>query len=188
MESSETTTPKDQYRSYHLRYLNTLDRLIYLLKKKVIQEEDLLKYFVDSFKIAKGLLEMKEYADYKKDGYTDLNDWCDKRVKDADPPLLPDPDIHIENGSFSPKEYSAKEGSFVTWISDDTLTHRIMSGDNKNDTKHGIEFDSGDSGVLALTKKGRKFSHQFNEVNSYDYFCQKHPYKEFGKVRITSAR
>jgi plastocyanin len=185
LESSEATTPKDEYRLYHIKYLNIFDRLVYLLKKKVIQEEDLLKYFLESFKIAKGILEMKEYANLKKEGYSDLNNWCDKHVKDAASPLLPNPDIHIENGLFSPKEYDAKVGSFVTWISDDTLVHRIMSLANGNETE-GIEFDSGDSGVLALTGKGKKFSHRFNAVNSYEYFCQKHPDKEIGNIKITN--
>jgi plastocyanin len=186
LETSEATTPKDQYREYHIKYLNIFDLLIYLSKKKVVEKEDLLKYFEDDFGIAKGVLEMKEYSNYKQDQWRDLSAWCDKNIKQADRPLLPNPDITIGKRTLDPKVKIARKGSFVTWISNDDEKHRIMSGRSLEDPEKGKEFNSEDSGILALTSKGKKYSHQFNEVNSYDYFCEKHS-EEVGKVTITSA-
>ena len=122
---------------------------------------------------------MKEFSKYIQKEYKDLNDWLNRNV-DVRPPILPMPDIKIKNGSLEPQKYNAKVNDYVTWISDDSLEHKIRS-----EADSGNEFSSPDSGVLALITKGSKFSHQFTSVNSYDYFCEKHPDTEVGKVTIT---
>lgn len=133
----------------------------------MIQEEDLLKYFGDDFKIAKGFFEMKEFSKYIQREYKDLNDWLNRNVRHVLPPILPMPDIKIKNGSLELQKYYAKVKDYVTWISDDFLEHKIRS-----EADSGKEFSSPDSGVLALLTKGSKFSHQFISVNSYYYFCE----------------
>jgi hypothetical protein len=170
------------HRSFSIRYLNIFDRLVYLANKDVIQQKDVLAYFEDSIRGAKGLFEMKEYGDYLK-RFKELNDWCDNAKIAAGPPPLPYPNIRIKNGLIYDKLYNAKEGDFVTWITEDSEKHRIMSGKDQNDPNKGQEFDSGASGVLALTNEGRSFSHEFKSGGSYDYFCHSHP-TEVGKVIV----
>ena len=171
------------HRLFAIKYLNIFDRLIYLADKNVIQQTDLSIYFQNNIRGARGLFEMKEYRGYLKQ-FKDFNDWCDKAGIEAGPPPLSYPDIRIKNGLIHDKDDKRyKVRDFVTWITEDSEKHRIMSGKDQNDSNAGNEFDSGESGVLALTSEGRSFSHEFTSAGSYDYFCQYHP-TEVGSVIV----
>jgi hypothetical protein len=176
------------HRSFAIRYLNILDRLVYLADKDVIQGEYIIKYFRNSIGGAMGLFEMKEYSSYLNK-FKDLNYWCVREGIEAAPPPLPYPNIRIKNGLIHDSDgnvaqlHYARVGDFVTWFSGDNGKHRIISGKDQNDPNAGQEFDSGESGVLALTSEGRTFSHEFMSAGSYDYFCRIHP-TEVGKVIV----
>jgi plastocyanin len=66
--------------------------------------------------------------------------------------------IEIKNFAFSPAELIVKKGTTVTWVNQDSVTHRI-----KSDT-----FNSQD------LNQGASFSFIFDTVGSFDYICGIH--------------
>ena len=68
---------------------------------------------------------------------------------------------------FDPSEVHIIPNSTVTWINNDNVTHTVTSG-NPQQGADG-KFDSG------LLKPGKRFSHTFNEVGTFNYYCQIHP-------------
>jgi plastocyanin len=180
-------------RTIAMKYLNLFERIASFANTGFIDKE-IARYFEDNFKRALGLLEMKEYADYMK-SFKNLKDWRRTKGLEPSPPLLPYPNIHIKGKGFSnetdaysssyfdPNPYRARVGDFVTWINDTTTLHTVTSGTGPNDQNAGKEFDSPQSGVLALTLEGRMFSHEFSTAGSFGYFCRIHPV-EAGKVVV----
>jgi plastocyanin len=67
--------------------------------------------------------------------------------------------VTIENFAFNPGTLTIKLGTKVTWINQDSTTHKI-----KADT-----FNSGDLG------QGDKFTFTFTSKGSFDYSCSIHP-------------
>jgi plastocyanin len=130
---------------------------------------------------------MKEYAAYKED-FTYMIEWAKQEKLKAAPPPLPYPKIFIRKDAvmtdkFSPPSYTAVAGDFVTWFNDDTNLHRVISGTGPNDPTVGKEFDSGESGPLALTAKGKAFAHEFAIARKFSYFCKIHP-TEIGEIIV----
>jgi plastocyanin len=76
------------------------------------------------------------------------------------------------SNSFSPNPVEVKVGETVTWINDDSGRHTVTS-------KDGV-FDSGMMG------KGQSFSHTFDKVGEYLYFCEPHP-NMVGTVVVTES-
>lgn len=68
---------------------------------------------------------------------------------------------------FDPKEIHIIPNSTVTWINNDNVTHTVTSGDPQQGSDG--KFDSG------LLKPGKEFSQTFNEVGTFNYYCQIHP-------------
>ena len=71
--------------------------------------------------------------------------------------------------SFSPDNLQIRPGTTVVWKNDDNITHTVTSGKGMNDTSKGKIFDSGPIGI------GKTFSHKFDLVGTYYYFCSLHP-------------
>lgn len=67
--------------------------------------------------------------------------------------------ITIQNFSFNPGTLTVKQGTKVTWINQDSVTHRI-----KSDTFNSQDLNQGD-----------KFEFTFNNKGSFDYICGIHP-------------
>jgi plastocyanin len=190
LEALETSKERNtDHTIFATRYLNNLDRIAFLALKRHIDKR-IVKDFEHNFKAALGLLEMKEYREYRKYP-TNLIKWCEKEKLQPDPPPLPYQDISIiskfthtnDNSKFTPRKYEPSVGCFVTWINQDTEPHTVTSGNGEQDPNKGAEFDSGDNGILALTIKGRKYSHRFDKSGTYHYFCRYHS-AETGEINV----
>jgi len=69
--------------------------------------------------------------------------------------------VTIKDFAFTPSTLTIKRGANVTWMNDDTATHRIDS-----DTQL---FKSND------LNKGETFTYQFNDTGTFSYHCGIHP-------------
>jgi plastocyanin len=98
------------------------------------------------------------------------------------------PDISIPSGTsvpgcestnecFIPYEITVNVGDEVTWSNDDSAAHTVTSG-SPEDGPSG-DFDS------SLFMAGTTFSHTFNSVGDFPYFCMVHPWQE-GIVHVVN--
>ena len=78
------------------------------------------------------------------------------------------------NECFIPADVSINIGETVTWSNDDSAAHTVTSG--VPGAPDGV-FDS------SLFMASTTFSHTFDEVGEYDYFCMVHPWMT-GKVKV----
>lgn len=69
---------------------------------------------------------------------------------------------------YDPSSLIIFKGGEIIWKNDDTSAHTVSSG-NIIDGPDGL-FESG------LIMSGKTFSHKFEEVGEYDYFCMIHPW------------
>jgi len=78
------------------------------------------------------------------------------------------PECKKTDECFIPYSIEISKGSNVTWINDDSVVHTITSG-SARDGPDGA-FDSGQ------IKPGETFSHMFNVVGTFGYFCTVYPW------------
>ncbi|MDH3394929.1 MAG: PEFG-CTERM sorting domain-containing protein [Nitrosopumilus sp.] len=80
------------------------------------------------------------------------------------------------NECFLPYMVTIHPGDEVVWSNDDTAAHTVTSGTT----------DAGADGVFdsSLFMAGATFSHTFDTLGEYDYFCMVHPWM-LGKVFVT---
>jgi len=79
---------------------------------------------------------------------------------------------------WDPSVVTVGVGETVTWSNDDTAAHTVTSG-SAADGPDGV-FDS------SLFMAGAEFSHTFDEVGTFEYFCMVHPWMA-GQVIVTEA-
>ena len=72
------------------------------------------------------------------------------------------------DGCFIPSPVTIDIGETVTWENNDTAAHTATGG-SAADGPSGV-FDS------SLIMAGSSFSHTFDSVGTYDYFCMVHPW------------
>ena len=78
-------------------------------------------------------------------------------------------DVVMQNIAFVPQNVSIRRGDTVRWSNLDNLyTHTVTSG-NPGDADAGSLFDSGPLSTNQI------FTHQFNDVGEFVYFCRMHP-------------
>ena len=80
-----------------------------------------------------------------------------------------DPEVKIDNFTFTPGLMTVQSGAEVTWINHDDMPHTVVST-----TK---AFAS------PLLDTGGKFSHTFAKAGEFPYFCSLHP-RMTGKVTV----
>ena len=80
---------------------------------------------------------------------------------------------------FNPNFTSINVGDIVTWRNDDVSIHTVTSGTFNTGKAGPIPFDSG------IINSGGVFTHQFNAVNTYDYYCRIHPFMT-GKIIVNT--
>jgi plastocyanin len=68
--------------------------------------------------------------------------------------------VIIKARAFDPKIITIKEGTTVTWINEDTMTHRVV---HLPTVSHAELFNSG------LLSSGQSFSFRFVEKGRYEY-------------------
>ena len=88
------------------------------------------------------------------------------------------PGCETTNECFIPYEVTVDVGGVVTWSNDDSAAHTVTSG-GAADGPSGV-FDS------SLFMAGTTFSHEFEAVGDYPYFCMVHPWME-GIVTVQEA-
>jgi predicted secreted protein with PEFG-CTERM motif len=79
------------------------------------------------------------------------------------------------NECFLPYMITVNPGDEVVWSNDDSAVHTVTSGTDT--TADGI-FDS------SMLMAGKTFSHTFDTLGEYDYFCLVHPWM-VGQVFVT---
>ena len=72
------------------------------------------------------------------------------------------------DGCFIPSPVTITVGGIVTWENNDTAAHTATGG-SATEGPSGV-FDS------SLIMAGSSFSHSFDSVGTYDYFCMVHPW------------
>jgi predicted secreted protein with PEFG-CTERM motif len=84
-----------------------------------------------------------------------------------------------DEGCFIPSTVTIDVGGEVTWVNDDAAAHTVTSG---------ILADGGPDGVFdsSLLSPATSFSHKFEEIGEYPYFCLVHPWME-GLVIVQEA-
>jgi Icc protein len=85
----------------------------------------------------------------------------DSTLAGAPPDKESDPEVKIDNFTFTPKSLTIHPGETVTWINRDDVPHKVVSVDKKF-ASQALDTD-------------QKFSHTFKEAGKYDYFCSIHP-------------
>ena len=88
------------------------------------------------------------------------------------------PGCEETNECWFPATVFIDVGDTVTWSNDDNAAHTVTSG-SQADGPDG-NFDS------SLFMAGATFSHKFDSVGTYDYFCMVHPWME-GVVIVESG-
>ena len=74
-------------------------------------------------------------------------------------------EVEMVGQSFSSSNIEVEVGTTVTWTNESSLIHTVTSGSNGN--ADGT-FDSGN------VSPGETFSYTFDEVGTFDYFCEPH--------------
>ena len=88
------------------------------------------------------------------------------------------PGCEETNECYIPYEVTVDVGGEVTWTNDDSAAHTVTGG-SAAEGPSGV-FDS------SLFMAGTTFSHKFEEVGVYPYFCMVHPWME-GIVTVQEA-
>jgi len=80
------------------------------------------------------------------------------------------PGCETTNECYIPYEVTVDVGGVVTWSNDDSAAHTVTAG-SAADGPSGV-FDS------SLFMAGTTFSHEFEAVGDFPYFCMVHPWME----------
>ena len=88
------------------------------------------------------------------------------------------PGCEETNECYIPYEVTIDVGGEVTWSNDDSAAHTVTAG-SAADGPTGL-FDS------SLFMAGTTFSHKFEEIGTFPYFCMVHPWME-GIVTVQAA-
>ena len=78
-------------------------------------------------------------------------------------------EVEMRGFAFSPKEVTIHKGDSVKWVNRETsaIPHTVTSG-NPGATDAGQLWDSGD------LNPGQSFTHKFDAVGAFTYFCRHH--------------
>ncbi len=101
------------------------------------------------------------------------------------PNMMPTPqagvtDVKMQNMAFVPQNVTIKQGESVRWTNMDLVPHTATSG-SPGDANAGSLWNSGNLSM------GQSYTHKFNDVGEFVYFCQVHPTMMFGaKVTVTA--
>jgi plastocyanin len=79
------------------------------------------------------------------------------------------PQVSIDNFSFTPQDITVAPGTTVSWVNHDDVPHTVVSNDKKFKSK---ALDTDD-----------RFSFTFTEPGTYEYYCSVHP-KMTAKITV----
>ena len=80
-------------------------------------------------------------------------------------------EVNIDNFTFAPATVRVKTGTTVTWTNRDDIPHVVLM--------QGLKLRS------KVMDTSETFSHRFEKVGSFDYFCALHPHMK-GKVVVAN--
>jgi amicyanin len=83
-----------------------------------------------------------------------------------------DPEVDIDQFTFTPQRLTVKAGTTVTWSNEDDVPHTVASSSKVFKSK--------------ALDTGGKFSFTFTTPGTYDYFCSLHPHMT-GAVVVEAA-
>jgi plastocyanin len=83
-----------------------------------------------------------------------------------------DPEVDIDQFTFTPQRLTVKAGTTVTWSNEDDVPHTVASSSKVFKSK--------------ALDTGNKFSFTFTTPGTYDYFCSLHPHMT-GAVEVEAA-
>jgi amicyanin len=83
-----------------------------------------------------------------------------------------DPEVDIDQFTFTPQRLTVKAGATVTWSNEDDVPHTVASSSKVFKSK--------------ALDTGGKFSFTFTTPGTYDYFCSLHPHMT-GAVVVEAA-
>ncbi len=79
-------------------------------------------------------------------------------------------EVIIENFNYGPAEVVVKKGTTITWTNKDSAGHTVTA--------------TGDNGPKSnLFGQGETYSYTFDEVGTFEYFCEPHPYMK-GVIKV----
>ena len=70
--------------------------------------------------------------------------------------------IEIKSFAFFPLTLTIKKGGAVTWTNKDIALHTVTS-------------DAGDELASGTLSNGESYTHTFNEIGAFNYYCKIHP-------------
>lgn len=73
--------------------------------------------------------------------------------------------VAIEAFQFMPDPVTVKVGDTVEWTNEDATIHSVTAGTRKQPDREAFDKAFGD---------GEKFSHEFTEAGTYEYYCDRH--------------
>src|ERR1700712_1543808 len=76
--------------------------------------------------------------------------------------VMPERSATIDNFAFTPEELTVAMGTTIVWINRDDTPHTVTSADTPRPFK-SAPLDTGDT-----------FSHRFDHVGRFAYFCSLH--------------
>jgi plastocyanin len=79
----------------------------------------------------------------------------------------------IESFLFCPSPLRVRTGTTVKWTNDDKVAHTVTA-------RSGPHFDSG------TMAQGRSWSHRFDQVGTFRYYCTVHPWMQ-GTLEVTAG-
>ncbi len=79
--------------------------------------------------------------------------------------------IIIKDFNFQTPKLTVKKGTTVTWV-------------NQDDAHHNVIADNGVGPKSDLLAQGQSYSYTFNDVGSFSYHCDPHPYMK-ATVEVT---
>jgi plastocyanin len=85
--------------------------------------------------------------------------------------MAAEPQVVIDNFTFSPSPVTIKVGTTVTWVNHDDIPHSIYCPDLKLKS-HALDTDD-------------SFAYKFEQAGTYDYMCGLHPHMR-GQVVVTA--
>jgi amicyanin len=95
-------------------------------------------------------------------------------AEEATEPAATEPAVTISDFKFQPETITVKKGTTVTWTNQDTVAHNVAS-----------DADSPKGGLAGpLLNQGETYSFTFNDVGTYRYHCDPHPFMK-GTVEVT---
>lgn len=79
--------------------------------------------------------------------------------------------VNIQNFRFRPSLLTVRRGTTVRWTNWDSAPHTATGADGRGPQSPLLSF-------------GQSYSYAFNDLGTFPYFCELHPYM-YGTVRVT---